>query len=63
MVKKKLITIISENPNENEIIFKRVDNQEIIPAEKIELLKRLPEIIECLPYMNVPSSISLDMSN
>lgn len=62
MTKKKLITIISENPNEKEVIFRRVDNQEIIPSEKLKLLKRCPEIIDCPSYMYVPSSINLEIN-
>jgi hypothetical protein len=61
MPERTLVTIISENPNEKEVIFRRVDTQEIIPSEKIKYLKRMPIEIKT-PHASFDLPISLTMN-
>ena len=60
MIKKKLIMIISEKENGEEIIFRRIDNWEVIPTENLEILEK--GVVELKYKLSlIPSSIELDL--
>ena len=60
MTKRRLTMIISEKDDEEEIIFRRIDNWEVIPKENLEILERgVVELKYKLSFL--PSSIELDL--
>ena len=60
MTKRRLTMIISEKDDEEEIIFRRIDNWEVIPTENLEILER--GVIEQKYKLSLmPSSIELDL--